>query len=116
MSKSLREIEEEFYKKYQQHALQKEELEELNVEGSKKRKLALISDIIFYVALAGVTFIALILSWGEQSGLTGRLYNISDGSRDIIILVFLVLIIVSFFLRFFINGGFGKVTKDYADE
>ena len=97
MAKSLKEIETTFYKKYQQEKSQEESKIEKN---SKKKKTMLISDIIFCIAMAGAGFFAFVLSWSEQEGFRGMLYNVLESYRGVALALFVILIVVSFALQF----------------
>ena len=89
MTKSLKEIEQDFHDKFQQPDL--------------KVKKKSISDIIFGIALIGGILAAIILAVGEENDYLGAIYTITDRYREVILIVVFVLIIISFFLRFIGN-------------
>lgn len=98
MAKSLREIEEAFS---EQRQLQNSKEKEAKKEKTKKQKISLLSDVIFYTAMAGAAVMALIIS---RSGvLSGTTYDVFYDYRNIILVGFLFLIIVSFVLKFLEN-------------
>ena len=68
---------------------------------AKSRNLALVSDVIFAVALVMMGACAIILSYGESGAQSDGIYRIINDRREIILVIFAVLVIFSFFLRFF---------------
>ena len=111
MVKSLKEIEKDFNEQYQSTSNQKVSKQSNPKERNRKQmKLSLIADIIFCFALAGVGFSALLLSWSEQAGYAGWIYTLLSEYREAILVGFLILIVISFVLRFF-----GKKKKEGGD-
>ena len=71
---------------------------------SKSKRIALISDIIFVVALLMMGICAVILSYGESGAQVGGIYQIVNDRREMAIVIFAGLIVFSFILRFFAQG------------
>ena len=115
MAKSLQEIEAAFKEQYQQGNLQIKNEQRENSrrdeqqgdtqkdDTQKAKKISLISDVIFCLALVGVGASALFLSWGEKNGYQGGIGILFDEYREMILIGFFVFIIISFFLRFLGN-------------
>ena len=102
MAKSLQEIEATFNEKHQSKSHQEAKCAD---ESDKNRRIIAISDIVFCVALAGAGLFAVILSWSDREGVQGMLYDILEGCRGAFLVVFLILIIISFILQFLGNRG-----------
>jgi hypothetical protein len=67
----------------------------------KPNKMTLVSDAMFVFALAMMAMCAIILFYGESGGDVNEMYEFVNANRDITLVVFAVLIVFSFFLRFF---------------
>ena len=92
MIKSLQDIEKDFQEQQQPESPKK-----------KDSKVSLLSDVVFCIALIGVGLSAIILSWGEHGGAVGGIYEALGTYREVVLLVFLALIVISFVLRFLGN-------------
>ena len=101
MAKSLQELEASF--------VQRQEQGEFSKGKSKKGmkswdKFLLTSDIVFYIALIGAAISSISLYYGERGQSMGLLYDITNGYREVILVGFLVLFIISFGLKFVANS------------
>ena len=75
--------------------------EETTSSGHQTKGMALISDIIFAFALIMMGMCAIILSYGDAGSQADGIYHMINEKREIILAMFAILVIFSFFLRFF---------------
>ena len=104
----MQDIEKDFCEQYQQESLLEEGKQSEDKTGEAKRsggKFSLASDIIFCIALVGIGILAMLLSWSEQDGSAGWVYEFFSDYREIMLVGFFCLIVVSFVFRFLGNKG-----------
>lgn len=95
------------------------EKKEKSLSSSKKsRAMAVVSDIIFAIALVMMGACAILLSYGEGRAYTDKIYRIVDDNYAIVLITFAVLVIFSFFLRIFAQKKEenGEKTKERNED
>ena len=106
MIKSLQEIEKDFLEQYQvehqgKERPQKEHSKKEYPKNEATSNPSVVADIIFCLALIGMGLSAMLLSWNEQGEHSGWIYGFLSDNRGAILIGFLILIVISFVLRFF---------------
>ena len=90
----------------------KESTDDEKLEGkSKRNKLQIISDIIFYAILITIGLVAIVLSNGSVEGQAGKMYDIFIIHGGKIITSFIILMVVSFVIRIL-----GEVSQERLDN
>jgi len=102
MPKSLEEIQAEFNNRISVPKARPKEVpikEETVKSRYQPKKMALVSDIIFVYALVTMGICAIIISRYERDAQGGEIYRFINEKREIILIIFVILMITSFLLR-----------------